>query len=54
MHNKDLLRDWADIRLFLAVRDHGSLVAASEVLGLTQPTVGRRVPGDRMDSSIVI
>jgi len=45
MHSNDLLRDWADIRLFLAVHDKGSLVAASEALGLTQPTVGRRLAG---------
>ena len=37
------MRDWADMCLFLAVHDQGSLVAASEVLGLTQPTVGRRL-----------
>ena len=37
------MRDWADIRLFLAIVDKGSLVAASEHLGLTQPTVGRRL-----------
>lgn len=43
MHEKNTLRDWADIRLFLAVLDHGSLVGASEALGLTQPTVGRRL-----------
>lgn len=43
MHSKDVLRDWADIRLFLGVHDQGSLVGASEVLGLTQPTVGRRL-----------
>ena len=43
MHRIDSLRDWADIRLFLAVLDHGSLVAASEHLDLTQPTVGRRL-----------
>ena len=43
MHSKDHLRDWADIRLFLAIRDHGSLVGASDALGLTQPTVGRRL-----------
>ncbi len=43
MHIKDSMQDWADIRLFLAVLDHGSLVAASEYLGLTQPTVGRRL-----------
>ena len=37
------MQNWADIRLFLAVLDHGSLVAASEYLGLTQPSVGRRL-----------
>jgi DNA-binding transcriptional LysR family regulator len=40
---KDSMQNWADIRLFLAVLDHGSLVAASEYLGLTQPSVGRRL-----------
>lgn len=43
MHGKDPLRDWADIRLFLAILEQGSLVAAAEHLGLTQPTVGRRL-----------
>jgi DNA-binding transcriptional LysR family regulator len=43
MHMKDSMQDWADIRLFLAVLEHGSLVAASEYLGLTQPSVGRRL-----------
>ena len=43
MHGKDPLRDWADIRLFLAILDRGSLVAAAEHLELTQPTVGRRL-----------
>jgi len=43
MHTKDALRDWADMRLFLAIHDEGSLVAAAEGLGLTQPTVGRRL-----------
>lgn len=43
MHRDDPLRDWADIRLFLAILDQGSLVAAAEYLGLTQPTVGRRL-----------
>ena len=43
MHGKDPLRDWADIRLFLAVLDKGSLVAAAEHLHLTQPSVGRRL-----------
>ncbi|CAA0101201.1 HTH-type transcriptional regulator DmlR [Halioglobus japonicus] len=43
MHGYDPLRDWADIRLFLAIFDKGSLVGAAELLGLTQPTVGRRL-----------
>lgn len=43
MHSNDPLRDWADIRLFLAIHKQRSLVAAAEVLGLTQPTVGRRL-----------
>lgn len=43
MHDGNTPRDWADIKLFLAVHDCGSLVAASEALGLTQPTVGRRL-----------
>lgn len=45
MNTNDLLRDWGDIRLFLAVLDHGSLVGAADALGLTQPTVGRRLAG---------
>lgn len=43
MHTKDPMRDWADIRLFLAILDHGSLIGAAEHLALTQPTVGRRL-----------
>lgn len=43
MNIKDPLRDWADIRLFLAIREAGSLVAAADQLELTQPTVGRRL-----------
>jgi len=43
MHGNDPLRDWADIRLFLAILDRGSLVAAAEHLNLTQPSVGRRL-----------
>lgn len=35
--------EWSDIRVFLAVARTGSLGAAAPVLGLTQPTVGRRI-----------
>jgi DNA-binding transcriptional LysR family regulator len=34
---------WDDLRLFLAVADAGSLSAASKRLGITQPTVSRRL-----------
>ena len=35
--------DWDDARIFLAVAREGSLRAAGRVLGLSQPTVGRRL-----------
>jgi DNA-binding transcriptional LysR family regulator len=35
--------DWDDLRIFLAVARHGSLSAAARVLGVTQPTMGRRL-----------
>lgn len=35
--------DWDDLRFFLAVARHGSLSRAAGVLGVTQPTVGRRL-----------
>jgi DNA-binding transcriptional LysR family regulator len=35
--------DWDDLRFFLAIAEHGSLTAASEVLGVTHPTAGRRL-----------
>jgi DNA-binding transcriptional LysR family regulator len=35
--------DWDDLRVLLAVARHGSLNGAARILGLTQPTVSRRV-----------
>ena len=35
--------DWNDARIFLAVARHGSLRAAGRALGISQPTVGRRL-----------
>ncbi|MEM7611875.1 MAG: LysR family transcriptional regulator [Pseudomonadota bacterium] len=43
MNTDDAMRDWADMRMFLAIADQGSLVAAAEHLDLTQPTLGRRL-----------
>src|SRR2546429_8473943 len=35
--------DWDAVRVFLAVARHGSLRAAGRALGLSQPTIGRRL-----------
>lgn len=35
--------DWDDLRVFLAVAKLGSLTRAAQTLGLSQPTVGRRI-----------
>lgn len=37
------LLDWNGVRIFLAVARHGSLRAASRALGVSQPTIGRRI-----------
>jgi DNA-binding transcriptional LysR family regulator len=37
------LLDWNDARIFLAVARHGSLRAAGRALGISQPTIGRRI-----------
>lgn len=35
--------EWSDLRIFLAIAKEGSLGAAARQLGLSQPTVGRRI-----------
>jgi DNA-binding transcriptional LysR family regulator len=35
--------NWDDLRIFLAVARHGSHSAAARALGVTQPTIGRRM-----------
>lgn len=37
------MRNWDDYRYFLAVAESGSLSSAARALGVTQPTVGRRI-----------
>lgn len=39
----ELLSNWDDLRIFLAVAKHGSFTRAARVLGTTQTTVGRRM-----------
>ncbi|MFM5908903.1 MAG: LysR family transcriptional regulator, partial [Novosphingobium sp.] len=35
--------DWDDLRTFLAIARHGTLTGAARALGMTQPTMGRRL-----------
>ncbi len=37
------MMEWSDIRIFLAIAREGTLGAAARKLGLTQPTMGRRL-----------
>lgn len=43
MYNLRMLTSWDHIRSFYAVAETGSLSAASRLLALTQPTVGRHI-----------
>lgn len=46
--------DWDELRILLAVIRHGSLNGAARALGLTQPTISRRIAGmeDRLRTSL--
>lgn len=39
----ELAVNWDDLRTFLAIARHGTLSAAARALGVTQPTMGRRL-----------
>ncbi len=41
--------EWSDLRIFLAVAELGSLRQAADRLGVTQPTVARRIRNLEMD-----
>src|ERR1700679_3009825 len=45
IEEQDLWRrlDWNDVRTYLAVAESGSLNAAARLLGMTQPTISRRM-----------
>jgi len=42
-HSLASLPDWDDLRVFLSVVQTGSFTRTASALGLTQPTVSRRV-----------
>jgi DNA-binding transcriptional LysR family regulator len=48
--------DWSDLRVFLAVAETGSFSGAAKLLGLTQPTVSRRLDEleSRLNAQLVI
>lgn len=48
------MKDWDDYRYFLAVAEAGTLSAAAQVLGASQPTIGRRIAEleKRLDSKL--
>jgi DNA-binding transcriptional LysR family regulator len=48
--------DWGDLRVFLAVAETGSFSGAAKVLGLTQPTVSRRLDDleSRLNAQLVV
>lgn len=46
--------NWSDVRVFLAVCRDGSTLAASRTLGLSQPTVARRIEALEHDLGIIL
>ncbi len=46
--------DWNLIRIFLAVAESGTLAAAAERLGLSQPTLGRHIDALEADTGLTL
>lgn len=46
--------DWNNARAFLVTAEEGSLTAAAQALGMTQPTVGRQVTALEEELSVVL
>ena len=48
--------EWSDLHIFLTVAEQGSLSAAARELGLSQPTVGRRLTAleEQLGSALVV
>ncbi|MEM9530429.1 MAG: LysR family transcriptional regulator [Pseudomonadota bacterium] len=56
MNDKDAINSWSDIALFLAIARNGNLSAASEQVGMSQPTLGRRLQAleKRLDATLFV
>lgn len=51
---KSDFQNWSDIRIFLAVVREGSTLAASRTLGISQPTVARRIEVLEIETGLVL
>jgi DNA-binding transcriptional LysR family regulator len=51
---KSRFRNWSDVRAFLAVVREGSTLSASRKLGITQPTVARRIEALEHETGLVL
>ncbi|MDJ0652543.1 MAG: LysR family transcriptional regulator [Xanthomonadales bacterium] len=56
MNTKDAINNWSDIALFLAIARSGNLSAAAEQVGMSQPTLGRRLQAleQRLDATLFV
>jgi DNA-binding transcriptional LysR family regulator len=51
---KSDFRSWSEVRIFLAVVRNGSTLAASQKLGIAQPTVARRVEALEQETGLTL